>query len=298
MEVENTFELYKENSKGIRNIENDEEKLTICWLNGKKETFYIKDLRKGANITTNRGSMQPVSTISNLSLKHPSVQRVIEIAEEIVEENKKLTIDNLYYRAKRILRIPRKGLKAIIQYLVNKKIIVNQSRFTKKSILAHPLREAIYSFIKDNLGVHLSTIRKNFQSENIGTGQLLWHLKMLLKFNYVKSIKLKNYLLFLPIEIDDEIGIINFFLRNDLNFRIVKLLLGKKEFKRTEIYKNLAESRELVYYHLNNLIEHNLIELMENKSAYINPKKVLLIESTIINLEHVSKYSLITTNSE
>ena len=169
--------------------------------------------------------MNHVSIISILSLKHPNVQRVIEIAEEIVAENKIVTLDNIYYRAKRRLKIPRRGLKSIIQYLVNKKVLVDQSRFTRNSILAHSLRKTIYYFIKDNLGVHLSPIRKYFQSNNTGTGQLLWHLDMLLKFNYIKTIKLKNHLLFLPIDIDDEAGIIYFFLRDNLNFKIVKLLI-------------------------------------------------------------------------
>ncbi len=238
--------------------------------------------------------MNQVSVISNISLKHPNVQGVIEIAEEIVAENRVVTLDNLYYRAKRKLKIPRRGLKSIIQYLVNKKVLVDQSRFTRNSILSHPLREEIYYFIRDNLGVHLSTIRRHFQSENTGTGQLVWHLDMLLKFNYVKSIKLKNYLLFLPKDIDDEAGIIYFFLRDDLNFRIVKLLLEKKELKRADIYKNLAESRELVYYHLNNLIDDKVIELKEDKFVCINPKKVLLIESIIKDLENISKDKLIT----
>lgn len=238
--------------------------------------------------------MNQVSIISNLSLKHPNVQRVIEIAEEIVAENKKVTLDKLYYKAKRRLKIPRRGLKSIIQYLVNKKVLVDQSRFTRNSILSHPFRKTIYYFIKDNLGVHLSTIRKYFQSgntkQNTGTGQLLWHLDMLLKFNYVKTIKLKNYLLFLPLDIDDEAGIIYFFLKDDLNFRIIKLLIEKKEIKRVDISKNLTESRELVYYHLNNLIDHSLIDLNEDKFVYINPEKGLLIESIINNLENISKY--------
>ena len=242
--------------------------------------------------------MSQVSIISHLSLKHPNVQRVIEIAEEIVAEHKKVTLDNLYYRAKRRLKIPRRGLKSIIQYLVNKKVLVDQSRFTRNSILAHPFRKTIYYFIKSNLGAHLSTIRKYFQSDitnlNTGTGQLLWHLDMLLKFNYVKTIKLKNYLLFLPLDIDDEAGIIYFFLRDDLNLRIIKLLIEKKEIKRVDISKNLTESRELVYYHLNNLIDHSLIDLNEHKFVYINPEKGLLIESIINNLENISKYKLIT----
>ena len=51
---------------------------------------------------------QYVNLIS-IGLEHPSVKQVIEIAEEILNENKILNIDSLFYRAKKRLKIPRKG---------------------------------------------------------------------------------------------------------------------------------------------------------------------------------------------
>ena len=46
---------------------------------------------------------------------HPSVQGVIKIAEKIIHENKVLDATLLYNRAKKQLKIPRKGLLTIIQ---------------------------------------------------------------------------------------------------------------------------------------------------------------------------------------
>ena len=66
--------------------------------------------------------MSKYANISSISLEHPTVKKVIKIAEDIVNENKILNIDTLYYRAKRSLKIPRRGLNTIIQYLLNKKI--------------------------------------------------------------------------------------------------------------------------------------------------------------------------------
>ena len=40
-----------------------------------------------------------------IGLEHPSVKQVLRIAEEILEENKILNIDTLYYRAKKNLKI-------------------------------------------------------------------------------------------------------------------------------------------------------------------------------------------------
>ena len=67
-------------------------------------------------------------------LAHPSVQSVIEIAEEIISENKILDATLLYITAKRRLKIPRQGLLSIIRMLINRKILVEGSKFTKKSL--------------------------------------------------------------------------------------------------------------------------------------------------------------------
>ncbi len=55
---------------------------------------------------------------------HPSVKMVLEIAEELMRRNKVLNIENLYNLAKKRLKIPRNGLLSIIQYLINKKILI------------------------------------------------------------------------------------------------------------------------------------------------------------------------------
>ena len=59
MEEKNIFEEYKTNSKGIKRVKIDEEKLTIIWPNNQKEVFFLKDLKKVALITTAEGPLEP-----------------------------------------------------------------------------------------------------------------------------------------------------------------------------------------------------------------------------------------------
>ncbi|GAG92851.1 unnamed protein product, partial [marine sediment metagenome] len=59
-----------------------------------------------------------------IGVDHPNVKRVLEIAEEIMRKNKILNIENLYNLAKKQLKIPRNGLLFIIQFLINKKILI------------------------------------------------------------------------------------------------------------------------------------------------------------------------------
>ena len=207
------------------------------------------------------------------SLDSPNIKKVLEIAEKILQDNQVLTLDKLFSRAKRLLKIPNSGLKSIIQYLVNKKILVDQSRFTRVSVMSNPIRKQLYVTLCNNLGVHLAAVKKLLQQNNanLGVGQLLWHVDMLIKFDYIKSIKVGNYLILLPKELDDNYGRISFFLRNELNWRILKLLNSEGQLKRSEIYKVLNESRELIYYHVKTLIGYELLLISDNSIIKIHP---------------------------
>jgi len=237
---------------------------------------------------------------TQLNLDHLNVKRVLEIAEEIISENHVLTLDKLYKRAKRLLKIPSPGLKSIIQYLVNRKILVDQSRFTRISVLSNQFRKKIYSIVCNNPGVHLSAVRKLFQKNisNLGVGQLLWHIDMLIKFNYIKTIHVGNYLILLPKELDDEFGRISFFVRDELNQKILNLIVSSGKIKRPEIYKILNESRELVYYHIKNLIEHEILMIHDNNLVEINSDKIKTLELILKNEIILTDKKLINYKNE
>lgn len=221
-----------------------------------------------------------------LPLNHPSVQKVIKIAKEVIENNNVLNTQILYTIAKRRLKIPRKGLLSIIQSLINEKILVEGSKYTRGEILNNDFRYKLYRFLSSNLGAHFSMIRKQLLEDNknnlVSSGQLIWHLEMLLKFNYIKKIKIKNYTVFLPYETNDDIGLLHFILRDDLYYEIIHLILAKNIIKRNEIHKLIKIKRETIYYRLNNLIEFNIIKLIEDDNSIIlNPNKKDAIISII-----------------
>ncbi len=222
--------------------------------------------------------MSNLNLTLSLTLNHPSVQRVIEIAKEVINNKKVLDTELLYTLAKRQLKLPRKGLLNIIQLLINKKVLVEGSKYTRDDVLNNRYRFKLYSFLTSNLGVHFSTIRKQIITDSSGnmgsSGQLIWHLEMLIKFNYIKKIKIKNYTVFLPYEIDDEIGLIYFILRDEIYLKIISLLISNEKLKRSEVHKLVNEKRETIYYRINNLIEFNIIKLNgDNNSLVLNSRK-------------------------
>jgi predicted transcriptional regulator len=195
-----------------------------------------------------------------IGLEHPTVKRVIEIAEEILNENNVLSVENLYNVAKRRLKIPKNGLYLIIQFLLAKKILIEGSKFSRETVLLNEIRRKIYRYINKNPGVHFSKIKNQALPGEMGSsGQLLWHLKLLINFNYIKKIKVGRYSVFLPSELDEEVGKIFFILRDRINRKIVNLLIKNETYSKSDIYKDIGEKREIVYYRINNLLNFDII---------------------------------------
>ena len=224
-------------------------------------------------------NMKPQILTKGIDLEHPTVKRVLEIAEEILSENKVLNVETLYNMAKKSLKIPKKGLLFIIQYLINKKILIEGSKFSRETVLSNGIRKRIYKYIIMNPGVHFSVLRKNALSEEAGSsGQLVWHLGMLLKFDYIKKIKIGHYTVLLPYDLDEEEGRIFFILRDRINSKIIHLLIENKTFIKSDIYKKIEEKREDVYYRINNLLDHDLITYSEPSD------KVLCVNKNVKNV--------------
>ena len=235
--------------------------------------------------------MNQYANVNTIGIEHPSVKHVIEIAEEILNEKKILNIDTLYYRAKKRLKIPRKGLNAIIQFLINHKILVNRSKFTRRTVLSNSTRKIIYNFIQSKIGSHFSLIKKLGISQDLAgsSGELIWHLDMLMKFNYIKKLSLKNYTIFLPFDIDEESGKIYFVLQDELYSKILNSLISNDSQERSQIYKSLGENRETIYYRINNLIEFQILESLPSNKVSINPEKKELIINILNTLSKSPK---------
>lgn len=230
----------------------------------------------------------------SIGVDHPSVKRVLGIAEELMRKNKVLNIENLYNLAKKRLKIPRNGLLSIIQFLINKKILIEGSKFSKETVLSNHIRNGIFNYVRVHPGVHFSILRKKALPEVKGSsGQLVWHLEMLLKFNYIKKVKVGNYTVFLPFNMDEKVGKFLFIIRDKINYKVIHLLLNKNTMIRSEIYKEIEEKREDVYYRINNLIDQEIIVLSPSSDKEIcinqNTKEFIsdILETSKLYIEKI-----------
>ena len=226
--------------------------------------------------------MNDTQTLS-IGIEHPDVQNVIGIAEELVSKNKIIQIDLLYKITKRRLKMESETIFSIINLLMKRRILVEGSRLTKRNVLLNKYRADIYDFIKTYPGVHFSVIKRKVLSDG-SSGQFIWHLNVLLKFNFIKEVKVKNYTVFLPIEMEEKFGIFFFLLRDKINLKIAKYLSQKGPVETAEVPHKILESKGSVYYHVKTLIEFNILNAQQseatgNEEIWLNPeKKQLLIQ--------------------
>ena len=103
--------------------------------------------------------------------------------------------------------------------------------------------------------------------------------------------KFKKFTIFVPIDLDPELGICYFLLRDETSRKIVELLNQEGVFKTADICKVLNEKRANIYYRINNLIDSNIISHHDDSSREIHlaPAKREVIQNVINNFPVISK---------
>lgn len=83
-----------------------------------------------------------------------------------------------------------KGIEEILRSLVKKRLIIEGSKLSFNDILSNRKRENIYNFILKNPGVYFYKIVKELGLSN---HVVVWHLNVLIKFNFIKKEKFENH---------------------------------------------------------------------------------------------------------
>jgi len=116
---------------------------------------------------------------------------------------------------------------------------------------------------------------------------------MLLKFNYIKKLTIKNYTIFIPFDVDDESGKIHFVLQDELYRKILNDLISNDSQERSQIYKSIGENRGTIHYRIQNLIGFQILELLADNKVKLNPKKrdiVIEVLSEISNIRELEYF--------
>lgn len=154
--------------------------------------------------------------------------------------------------------------------LVTAAIMGGTKFVTNENVLDNEARRNIFTYIKENPGVHL---RAAATALDLSTTNVLWHLRKLESANLVNSKKFEGYKVFYPSEGGVESrrrAIASSVLRNPHARAILECIVGNPSVHQREIARGLGVNHGTIRWHLRKLNEAGLILMIkkENQVMY------------------------------
>ena len=139
-------------------------------------------------------------------------------------------------------------------------LLEGKSYLTLDDVFENENRVAILTAILNKPGIHQSEILRDC---NLQKGQLQWHLDVLLKYHIIKKKKYGQYVLYFPItaSLEEKDEFKHLLGKSKTTLQIFKLIEDNPGITSSEISKIVNLSRNTIKYHIDKLIEENLIDL-------------------------------------
>ena len=177
-----------------------------------------------------------------------------------------LNVEKLYTISILNLKYSNLEINQAIYNLFLKKVLFEDSKLTKDSVLNNETRNEIYEYVLNNPGSHLRDIQ---QSLNLFPHQTGWHLKMLEKFEYLRSKPYKNKITYFQFNTNPELDEFILLLRNKQIFRILEYILLEPGINLNILAKKVKLKSQIVKEIVFNLQELDLIyELNDDDLKY------------------------------
>ena len=187
-------------------------------------------------------------------------EAVLNIAEELSSQPQRIEYKTLYYKAKRALNYSKIDISNAIHKLYLKKYIIAGSRLTKTEVLLNPARNRVYEYILSHIGAHVREIREKV---SITPHILEWHLGILESFDYIYRVNFLKYVNLFPVNFDRKHAFTLLVLKNENSLQIFKKILATPGVDVETLMKDIKLQRNVILYHLDNLLKFNLIFTFE-----------------------------------
>ncbi len=125
--------------------------------------------------------------------------------------------------------------------------------------------------MKSKLNLTGTYFNRIIKELNLSNHIVVWHLSMLLKFNYVRKEVFDNHDIYFDSSLDFEGVKISYFTSKEKSKKIIDYLKSNNGgTTKTRLSETLKMHPNTITKYLNNLLEHNIIkkEKMANKTLY------------------------------
>jgi len=201
---------------------------------------------------------------------------ILEIIQNYLNKNRCFRIEQIVPFIKLRLKessinLNRRGIREILGSLIKKKKILERSKLVRDDVLNNMNRRKIFNFICENPGVNFNKIAKKLQLSNY---VLAWHIKILIKFEFIRTKVIKNHETFfnadLPTDKDEEF----FYISNEKSKIIINYLIQNQEgCHKTQIGKDLNMHSSTVLKYVNKLEKYRILlkkQLSRKKIYFLN----------------------------
>lgn len=200
-------------------------------------------------------------------------QIVLSVVQEYLDKNRQFNMEKILpfiisrFRLASI-NISKNGIEEILRSLIKKDLLIEGSKLSRDDILLNLKRLQIYNFILRNPGTYFNRIIKELKLSN---HIVVWHLSMLLKFNYISKEVFDNHDIYFDSSLDFEGVKILYFTSKEKSKKIIDYLKSNNEgTTKTGLSEVLKMHPNTVSKYLDSLLQHNIInkEKMSNKTLY------------------------------
>ncbi len=133
----------------------------------------------------------------------------------------------------------------------------NQHNLSLDEVLENENRSLILDLILKQPGIHFNEL---LRETKISPGNLAWHLDVLLSYKIIGKRRFENYLIYYPYYLENPLSNIDLKLqKSKLTLKMLKIIEKKPGICNSEISKILHVNRKTLQYHIEKLIELELI---------------------------------------
>lgn len=198
---------------------------------------------------------------------------VLDIVQDYLSKNRQFDINDIipyinFHLKRNSNNLNYEGIKAILKSLVEKKYLIEGSKLTHEDILKNENRDAIYNHILKNPGIYFSKIVNDLGYSN---HVVVWHLNILIKFNYVKKRILDNYEVYFDSDVNPYHAKLNFYLSHEKIKKIIQYLRNDNTgITKTKLSRKLKMHLNTISKYLRILQKFKLIleEKIDNQLLY------------------------------
>jgi len=211
-------------------------------------------------------------TIQTLSEDEKAVFKVVqEYLDKNRAFNKSKIVPFISTRFKMAsININENGITQILKSLINKKVILEGSKLTRENVLKLSKRKEIYDFIVNNPGTYFHKILKKLGFNN---HIAVWHVDILIKFNYIKKELVENRFIYFEYEMAfGQAKTLHYLSKEKSKIILAYLHENDMGVTKTKISKDLNIHLNTVTKYLEVLIELRVIlmENIDNKILYFS----------------------------